>query len=205
MSQEIFNIMLRLDLKDIETQLALQCAPLITGLKTSNLLIVQNENVSKVKQILINTDISYYVLLTTEQRTTLFLYKSHQLVLYLSDKRVRKLLRAIGYQEFTLESLLQIFKVRYEDCRSGSNAFPHEMGLFLGYPVEDVEGFINNNGKNFLYTGYWKVYENLSERVKLFRKFEMAKETLIQLVSYGVSIADVIHIFSNNELQQVAV
>ena len=205
MSQEIFNIMLRMDLKDIETQLALQCAPLITGLKTSNLLIVQSENVSKVKQILKDTDISYYVLLTTERRTTLFLYKSHQLVLYLSDKRVRKMLRAMGYQEFTLERLLQTFKVRYEECRSGSNAFPHEMGLFLGYPVVDVEGFINNNGKNFLYTGYWKVYENLSERVTLFRKFELAKENLIQLVSYGVSIADIIQIFSNNELKQVAV
>lgn len=41
--------------------------------------------------------------------------------------------------------------------------FPHEMGILLGYPVEDVEGFIINNGKNELYTGYWKVYDNLTK------------------------------------------
>ncbi len=32
--------------------------------------------------------------------------------------------------------------------------FPHEMGLLLGYPVEDVVGFMENNGKNYLYSGY---------------------------------------------------
>ena len=33
-------------------------------------------------------------------------------------------------------------------------AFPHEIGLLLGYPVEDVLGFIRYQGKNYLYTGY---------------------------------------------------
>lgn len=36
MSREIFEIVQGMDLKNIETQLALQCAPLITGLKISN-------------------------------------------------------------------------------------------------------------------------------------------------------------------------
>nr|WP_312578545.1 DUF3793 family protein [Sedimentibacter sp.] len=205
MSQKVFKIVREMNLKDINTQLALQCAPLITGLKASNLLIVQNENVNKVKQILKNTDIFYYVLLAAEKKTTMLLYKPHQLDLFISDKRIRNMLITKGYQEFTLASLLQLFQVRYEDYRTGGKYFPHEMGLFLGYPIEDVEGFIKNKGKNFLYTGYWKVYENLSEKLKLFQKFELAKETLIQLVSYGMSIAEVINIFNNNGLQQVAV
>lgn len=40
MSQEIYEIVKGMDLENIETQLALQCAPLITGLKVSNLLII---------------------------------------------------------------------------------------------------------------------------------------------------------------------
>ena len=37
-----------------------------------------------------------------------------------------------------------------------ADEFPHEIGLFLGYPPEDVEGFIQEpNGQK--YTGIWKV------------------------------------------------
>ena len=43
MTQEVFRIVRGMDLKSIETQLALQCAPLITGIKISNLLIVPKE------------------------------------------------------------------------------------------------------------------------------------------------------------------
>ena len=40
---------------------------------------------------------------------------------------------------------------------SGEQGFPHEIGVFLGYPVEDVEGYMQNDGKNFLLVGYWKM------------------------------------------------
>ena len=50
--------------------------------------------------------------------------------------------------------------------------FPHEIGLLLGYPVEDVEGFICNGEENCLYVGYGKVYGELPEKMRLFYKFE---------------------------------
>ena len=58
MSREIFEIVQGMDLKNIETQLALQCAPLITGLKISNMLIVSNEDEKLVRAILKRTGIS---------------------------------------------------------------------------------------------------------------------------------------------------
>lgn len=45
---------------------------------------------------------------------------------------------------------------------NGEQQFPHEMGLLLGYPIEDVVGFMEHSGKEYLYSGYWKVYENVS-------------------------------------------
>ena len=48
--------------------------------------------------------------------------------------------------------------MRYRAYMNGSKIFPHEMGLLLGYPVEDVTGFMVHGGKNSLYSGYWKVY-----------------------------------------------
>ena len=66
------------------------------------------------------------------------------------------------------------------------------MGLLLGYPVEDVKGFIVHDGKNFLYSGYWKVYTDVSEKMRLFRKFETARENLVQWVSDGFGIQEAI-------------
>ena len=85
--------------------------------------------------------------------------------------------------------------MRYEAYMKKEFDFPHELGLILGYPVEDVTGFIEHNGKNYLHSGYWKVYHNPSAKRKLFERFEQAKESVIQLVSTGVSIVDIIDIF----------
>ena len=49
------------------------------------------------------------------------------------------------------------------------------MGIFLGYPLEDVKGFIEFNGKESLYVGYWKVYSKLEEKLALFQKYDEAQ------------------------------
>ena len=45
MSKEVFQLVGEMDREDLQTQLALQCAPLLMGIKMSNLLIVPNRNV----------------------------------------------------------------------------------------------------------------------------------------------------------------
>lgn len=202
MSSEIFEIVRGLDLKDIKTQLALQCAPLITGIKVSNLLIVQNENVFKIRHILRNTDIQYFVLLKKEQKTTMLLYKKSDLESYMAQKQVKIFLMGMGYQRPVLNHVLPLLQAEYRDYMEKKKEFPHELGVLLGYPVEDVEGFIKNKGRNCLCSGYWKVYEDLAAKVRLFEKFELAKETLIQLVSNGESMIDIINSYHGNSQQE---
>lgn len=50
--------------------------------------------------------------------------------------------------------------------------FPHEIGLFLGYPLEDVKGFIENKADSSKCSGCWKVYGNEQKALKLFEKYE---------------------------------
>ena len=38
-----------------------------------------------------------------------------------------------------------------------SGEFPHEVGLFLSYPPEDVKGFIDHRANNFKCAGLWTV------------------------------------------------
>lgn len=196
MSQEIYEIVKGMDLENIETQLALQCAPLITGLKVSNLLIISKGNEEVVKRILNRTGISYYRLIQTRTKTTFLLFRLNELEEFLSDENVRNVLMKAGYKSLQIDKILRTFSLRYEAYMQGDKCFPHEMGLLLGYPVEDVVGFVENNGKNFLYSGYWKVYENQKAKVKLFDKFKVAEETLIHLLSNGLSMSDIIDIYA---------
>ena len=49
----------------------------------------------------------------------------------------------------------------------------------------DVKGFIEHNGKDFLYQGYWKVYENVEERKKMFSIYNVVKEEFIREMQAG--------------------
>lgn len=202
MSQDVIDILQNMDTENMENQLILQCAPVIVGMKMSNLLIIQNKYLRQIKKLLSRSKISYYVLYVSAEKSTVLLYNRKKLEYYVSGKRIHQFLVECGYEEFELEAIFRKLRKRYEIYRDyhpvkeRKNLFPHELGLLLGYPLEDVQGFIKNDGKNFLYTGYWKVYHNVPPKRALFRRYEMAKETLIELVSNGVGIAEIIDAYS---------
>lgn len=192
MSQETFDILQGTDWKDIEMQIAFHCAPLIAGLKLLNLLMIQNKDLDRTTSLLKRAGISYFVVAVTNRKAAVLLFDRHWMEIYLQEEKVRQIFRDMGYQEDAMGKILYAFRQRYEGYLLRNQEFPHEMGLLLGYPVEDVEGFILNEGENCLYIGYWKVYENLSEKMALFRQFEKARDVLLRLLSDGITIVEVV-------------
>lgn len=192
MSQEILEIVQEMDSKDIELQIAFQCAPLLAGLKLSNLLMVQNGDYEKVRNLLKGMRITYFIMAVTENKTAMLLFDRLRLDAYLRKKESWKILNAMGYQKENLGRLLYHFRLRYEGHLRGEQEFPHEMGLFLGYPIEDVEGYMKDGGEHCLYTGYWKVYGNLSEKKRLFGRFEKARDLLIQMLFDGLGMVEIV-------------
>ena len=87
MRQEVFEILQKMDKDNIRTQMALQCATLITGLKVANLLIIPSKNEEFVGAILDGTDISYMRLAKSECKTTFFLYREASLTVWLTIQR----------------------------------------------------------------------------------------------------------------------
>ena len=73
MCQEIFRMALGMDLKSVEMQLALQCAPLITGVRISNLLMIESCNEPALRLVLKRSGISYFKLGQTEGKTAFLL------------------------------------------------------------------------------------------------------------------------------------
>ena len=65
MSQDVIDILQNMDTETMESQLILQCAPVIVGMKMSNLLIIQNKYLRQIKKLLSRSKISYYCLLYT--------------------------------------------------------------------------------------------------------------------------------------------
>jgi hypothetical protein len=196
MSKETWNIVTSKIIEDVDIQLALQCAPLIAGLKISNLLNIQKEQYRAVERILSGSNISWYVLLENGNTMVLLLYNTDSLVRYLNKTEVRQMLLDEGYENTLTTNVLKEFSGRYQDYMKNRNVFPHEMGLLLGYPVEDVRGFIECRGLQPLYTGYWKVYKDKDKKIRLFERFESAKESMIQLLGRGICMVDIIDIYS---------
>ncbi len=197
MCQEVFKILQTMDLSKVEMRMALQCAPVITGIKESNLLIVHQRDERVIYRILNRTGIAYYCLLRQNENCTFLLFQEVQLIEYLQKTEVQGLLKAEGYDDLSMTGILRTFQQRYESYMYQRQYFPHEMGVLLGYPVEDVEGFIKNKGKNYLYAGYWKVYENIEEKKLLFEAYESAKEGMVLLLANGYEIRPLIEFFQD--------
>ena len=179
----------------LNEQIAVQCAPLLAGLKPSNLLIIPLGLEKDLRHSLRGTRIAMYLLSEYDGKQVFLLYKVNELIVYLTEQSVQRLLLDLDYEGAELYSLLQRVSKKYTAHKQEKEAFPHELGLLLGYPAVDVKGFMEQGGKNFLYSGYWKVYGNVRETVLLFKEFGRAKEYVVRLVKQGYSIAEIMAMY----------
>ena len=192
MSSEVYELIKKLSLNNLNTQTAMQCAPLIAGLKASNLMTIDRGYYRQLMQIIKGTKISCYVLVMTDTRITMLMYNEEKLRAYLESEHTSELMKKFGYEDCKLEKILPVFKTRYRRYISDNKDFPHELGLLLGYPVEDVLGFIRNEGRNYLYCGYWKVYGDVDAARITFDRYNQAKEDAIRLISSGMEIHELL-------------
>ena len=63
--------------------------------------------------------------------------------------------------------------------------FPHEVGLFLSYPPEDVQGFIDHRAEDFKCAGLWKVYGDEQRAQLLFDRFRRCTQRYCALWQTG--------------------
>lgn len=200
MCQEIYHMMRTMNQDGLEFQLALQCAPLIIGIKISNLLMVCGKREDAVQELLEGSDISCFCVMSSPKKTAFLLYRKAELEQCLTDDKVRAVFRKLGYEDFSLDYVLPMFRKRYEAHMNGEQQFPHEMGLLLGYPIEDVVGFMEHSGKEYLYSGYWKVYENVPAKKQIFVRYDEARETLIRLLANDIGIRLICEIYKRDTI-----
>lgn len=102
------------------------------------------------------------------QAALIYLYRPSQLTRDLTSPRAARMLSQYGYPLDCCDKCV----VNLSNRLKTESDFPHEIGLFLGYPPEDVEGFIAHNAEDFKLSGMWKVYGDPAAAKKLFCKYK---------------------------------
>lgn len=176
---------------------AMHAAPLLFGNKIANIITISAGSYQGICRLLQGTNISVRPLRAGKRRVIVFLYRREALREYLNLPECRKLLRETGYlvgrevQKEDLKKLLSRLARRVSFYHSGEISYPHEIGLFLGYPIEDVRGFLEKQGRDCLYSGYWKVYADVAGAKKLFLRFEDDRAQAVAEVIRGRRICEI--------------
>ena len=168
-----------------------QCAPVLKGVKISNLITMKPGGWRKIRAYLKKSRIICIPLYMDAEKEVLFLYRYEQLERHLKNREVREFLRGCGYESFEVASVLVRLRRRYRLYAGISKEFPHELGVLLGYPVGDVQGFIDNRGENSLTSRYWKVYQNPKEAERIFDLYDRVKEQALKEIMCGQSLSHV--------------
>lgn len=171
--------------------LAIHCAPILSGSKAANIMTVTMHEFDRIGYLLEGTGIRYRFLKTKGDKGILYLYREKRLRQYLEQEEIQEFLSEYGYDEVNIAKMLNLLSKRIQMYNDQDAVFPHEIGVFLEYPLGDVKGFLANEGKNFMYSGYWKVYQDLQGAVRRFTQYDMERELTIQALMQGKSIREI--------------
>ena len=183
--------------RNFETVMIEQCAPVLAGLKPAGLFRYETRDCADLarrvrswNEQLNSKGLRVRVMkgCARTHRFLVYVYREAQLSAVLADRAVQEFLRQEGYQlpaeqEQTGALLNQLS--RRLCCQA---EFPHEIGVFLGYPLPDVVGFIENRGQNFTCCGCWKSYGEPAAAQQRFDQLSKCTAVYLRLFHSGTPI-----------------
>lgn len=174
-----------------EEMIVTHCSPTLAGMKTGNLFTCpyssqceMRDSVRHWNKILSGKGLRILPLRYNGHSALIYIYRPTMLDADLQNELACSLLRERGYAAETPgRCIVQLVQrlAEYEE-------FPHEIGLFLGYPPEDVCGFIENKACGCKCTGCWKVYGDEEAAKKTFAKYKKCTKVYCEQYAKGKSI-----------------
>lgn len=176
-----------------EELLIRHCAPTLAGLKTSSLFGCRYESrsqfLSDVREWnnrLRSKGLRVLPLQYRQDYGLIYLYRPDRLEKDLEDGDACRLLEDRGYDCVSPARCLAHLMERLRSA--GQKDFPHEIGLFLGYPPEDVEGFIENRAQGCKCVGVWKVYGDEAKARACFDAYQKCTDEFFRLWGEGATL-----------------
>lgn len=172
-----------------------EIAPTLCGKKSASLIALTKANkdmydlweMNKM-EFLRRIPLKYFEFNNTGDTVTVLFYNEDKLKELLVDIDCINFLKDYGYSGdiTTVYGCLCKLKERFSVC------FPHEIGLFLDIPLEDVRGFVKNSGKDYKYCGYWKVYSDVENTIKKFESYSKIKKWVTDLATMDTNFVHII-------------
>lgn len=175
----------------LEKCLVEQCAPTLASLKVGSLFSYTFSDLPSFEaqalfwRAALNTKgLELSVLNVAAGRALIYVYRVPALKQVLRGREVAAFLTECGYSDLSPQGALDLLRRKLAQ----GDGFPHEIGIFLGYPLGDVLGFIGHCGQNSKCTGCWKVYGNADEAARLFQKYKKCTAVYKRLWASGRSV-----------------
>ncbi|MFU0826801.1 MAG: DUF3793 domain-containing protein [Lachnoclostridium sp.] len=203
MSDDIFNIRGDKVTSYVVFTFANSCMPTLLKSKPSSLISFHkkymDDDINLFFRILQKEcrqfDCSYEVLYENDYTIYVFIYQEDLLKEVLNKHSDNPILSDKGYRkgQESFQYNLCHFKRRYRNFQERKEAgFPHEVGIFLGYPIFDVEEYIRNKGENYMLCGYWKVYHDVENAARTFQYFKKLREEAMDLFFSGRELSEIV-------------
>ncbi len=171
--------------------LAKYCSPTIVGIKTGSMFTYcfesdsdKKENIRRLNKSLSGKGLRVVPLRQTDNKTLIYVFRPSKLKKDLTSDTAQQLLKQFGYRSNACSQCIARLVNRINE----TDSFPHEVGLFLGYPPEDVCGFIENKAANYKCCGFWKVYGDEHKALKTFEKYKKCTKLCCSLIAKGCSV-----------------
>lgn len=156
-------------------------APLILGIKPSVLLNVSLENEMEWQEFeglyTQQRPLKIRKIRELNGRMQVIFYQRELLDSVLRQNSIQEFLRTLSYpKQYSLDIYLNLLRHRIISFK-----FPHEVGVFLGYPLKDVLGFMGLLPLPYRKTQGWRIYgdETLSNQV--YEKYRQARNIMKRL------------------------
>lgn len=164
------------------------CAPTFAGLKTGNLFRISyadievfREELRRLNGILKKKGLRAVPVRMTAEFALVYLYRPDFLKRDLGSEEAARLLTSLGYEPQSVNRSVAFLARMMRE----KEAFPHEIGLFLGYPPEDVLGFMKSSREGVKCVGCWKVYGDEARARAAFWRFQRCREVFEENVQRG--------------------
>jgi len=139
-------------------------------------IIVREAEVHNIKKLFAG-ELNAVLFSDESSSCRLFCYMPERINAICMDHDVRCFLMNMGYKSFDPEDCINTLKQRFQRGKC-----PHEIGIFLGYPLDDVTAFILHEGRNYLINGYWKVYTNAFCALNTFLEYDNARKQMLHIL-----------------------
>lgn len=176
---------------DLHMRIVRHCAPTLAGLKCGSMFRVNSdprgilEQVSALEYELSHRGLRMDVLVVDGSGCLLYVYRPRLLESRLCDPEVRDFLSCYGYAVMSCSSTLAELFDRFCHCPT----VPPEVGVFLDYPMEDIRGYIENEGRCSRCIGCWKVYGDVESAERRFQSYKRCRDVFSRRLAEGCSLA----------------